>query len=240
MIQQVVGLIEKLAPEIQLEYPRSVEVHNWHGQSWRFPRIRIASANAMDKLLDKLAVWICTQGLDGFPIARQPAEKREAVQCYISKPSLSPEQVSAVEGSTFWRDAVINAILLLRGLIAGGVLRFAFGQKRWRVNFGVDRNRDPGTLLAVPFRAKDEPAQRSEFSHPDVVIVLTCLSYYYGGLADRDIFDALSHLKQDDQAEPEYQMWVASAPNLPTAFRNLIGVNLRDRAQCIRDIFPHL
>jgi len=29
--------------------------------------------------------------------------------------------------------------------------------------------------------------QRSEFSHPDIVIVLTSLSYYYGGLDNDDL-----------------------------------------------------
>ncbi|KAL7781006.1 hypothetical protein V8C43DRAFT_320153 [Trichoderma afarasin] len=44
------------------------------------------------------------------------------------------------------------------GLIAEGVLSFAFRQKRWRVNYGLDLT-------------KDSPTTRSEFSHPDVVIV---------------------------------------------------------------------
>ena len=34
-------------------------------------------------------------------------------------------------------------------------------------------------LMAVPFRAKDVAADRTEFGHPDVALVLTQLSYYY-------------------------------------------------------------
>ncbi|KAG7289874.1 hypothetical protein NEMBOFW57_006251 [Staphylotrichum longicolle] len=52
-------------------------------------------------------------------------------------------------------------------------------------------------MLAVPYRAKDSPAPRSEFSHPDVVIVLTCLSYYYQGLSNKT-------LNKSDQVEQEY------------------------------------
>jgi len=48
--------------------------------------------------------------------------------------------------------------------------------------------------LAVPFRAKDNLTPRSEFSYPDVVIVLACLSYYYGGLDDESLFTIFSLL----------------------------------------------
>lgn len=36
--------------------------------------------------------------------------------------------------------------------------------------------------MAIPFRAKDVPSERSEFGHSDVAIILTCLSYYESGL----------------------------------------------------------
>lgn len=34
-------------------------------------------------------------------------------------------------------------------------------------------------VTAVPFVGKDVPSQKSEFSHPDVVIGLTILAYRY-------------------------------------------------------------
>jgi hypothetical protein len=39
--------------------------------------------------------------------------------------------------------------------------------------------------MAVPFQAKDVPAERAEFGHPDVAIILTILSYYYSGLSKK-------------------------------------------------------
>ncbi|KAK8872627.1 Nit-4-like protein [Apiospora arundinis] len=78
------------------------------------------------------------------------------------------------------------------------------------------------TRLAVPFRVKDDPAPRAEFSHPDVAIFLTCLR------------------KQDDQSQPEYHIWTLSAPKLPVAFHELAGVNLRDKIQFATEVFPHL
>jgi hypothetical protein len=46
---------------------------------------------------------------------------------------------------------------------------------------GLDLSR---TMLSVPYRAKDSPAARAKFSHPDATVVLTYLSYYYSGLSD--------------------------------------------------------
>jgi hypothetical protein len=76
---------------------------------------------------------------------------------------------------------VEKGLLLLKGLFAIGVLKFCLAQKRWRVHYGLDPSR---IMLAVPYHIKDSPVPRAEFSHPDATIVLTCLSYYYGGLSD--------------------------------------------------------
>jgi hypothetical protein len=144
----------------------------------RFPRIRILSKAGADVLSDLLAECIVDSGL----IARANSkELRDAVLRYIRVPQLQPEQIAAVENSSFWVDTVKESLLLVRGLLANNLLGFILESKRWRVNFGLDTTRNPPTNLAVPFRFKDGPALRSDFSHPDVLIVLTLLSYYYGG-----------------------------------------------------------
>lgn len=107
------------------------------------------------------------------------------------------------------------------------------------MNYGL-ASRSPPSKLAVPYRAKDSPTARSEFSHPDVVIALTSLCYYYGGLTDEDMFTAFAHLVDSDQADAEYQLWVKDAPSLAEAFHQLQGINLKDRLQCILQLFPHL
>lgn len=239
MVQTVLRLIRKKIPKIQQELPSSVELE--HGPTGSFPRTRLLRHDAQECLCRRLAEEICESSLPGFRIARQPEKLRKAVLMYITESELSPEAISAVEGHlNFWTDAVKPSLMLLRGLIAGGVLAFAFGQKRWRVNYGLTPTRRPETRLAVPYRAKDSPALRSEFSHPDVVIVLTCLSYYYGGLEDQGLFTAFEHLMKSDQADNEYEEWVRDAPDLSPSFRTLTGINLKDRYQCTHDIFPHL
>ncbi|KAF2149714.1 hypothetical protein K461DRAFT_329009 [Myriangium duriaei CBS 260.36] len=164
---------------------------------------------------------------------------------YIIEPNPSDKTIVLVESSSnFWTESTENPLLLIKGLIAGGVLGFVFSQKRWRVNYGLDPSRKPPIRLALPFRAKDSPTPRSEFtvvfSHPDVVIVLTCLSYYYGGLNDLELELAFGSLLKSDEADIEYREWVEDAPSLPHAFHQLAGININDRSQCANDVFPHL
>jgi hypothetical protein len=48
--------------------------------------------------------------------------------------------------------------------------------------------------LAVPFRAAHVPAERSEYAQPDTALCLTTLAYYYDGLTQQQLLDALKVL----------------------------------------------
>jgi hypothetical protein len=188
-----------------------------------------------------LAKYIVEYGVTGLPIRNQDPSVQAAVFRYITEPELTDDEIKAVENSDFWTELTKSPLLLVRGLIACGVLRFALSTKRWRVNFGSDPSRTPKTSLAVPYRSKDAPSPRSECSHPDAVIFLSLLSYYYGGLSDEEMFDSFVHLLKSDQASIHYNEWVkTAAPSLSSAYHNLQGVSIRDRHQCIVAIFPHL
>lgn len=239
IIQHVLGLVLKHIPEVGRALPQSVELCN--SEKGQFPRTRLIRADAAEKLTEYLARDICNNGLPGFPVSRQGAPFREAVYRYITQAEPKEEDIEIVQGNLFWNQSTKPFLLLIRGLLAGKILGFAFEQKRWRVNYGLHPTRTPATRLAVPYRAKDCPTDRSEFSHPDVVIVLTCLCYYYGGLSNEDLFTAFSHLFKGDQADLEYQSWVAAIPDKsPASFRHIKGVNIHDRTQCINCVFPHL
>ncbi|RDW87962.1 hypothetical protein BP5796_03656 [Coleophoma crateriformis] len=240
LIQHILGLVARFAPEIVvMKGTQSIEVDD---RSGRFPRIRILQPEAGSHLRMLIAGHICKSGLVGFPITHQCAEMRQAIFRYITQPNLNPEEIAKIEDkdSAVWNSSSKGPLLLVRGLLAGGVLDLVLGSKRWRVNYGIDPLRLPPTKLAVPFRAKDCPSPRSEFSHPDVVIMLTSLSYYYGGLSEEDLFHNFQHLLRADQADVEYLIWTDSAPNLPERFRHLSSINLKDRFQCVEEIFPAL
>ena len=59
-------------------------------------------------------------------------------------------------------------------------------------------------------------------------------------MEDDDLFITFSHLLKSDQAEIEYVEWVRTAPDLPDAFRQLVGINIKDRFQCVDQVFPPL
>ncbi|KAJ4362799.1 hypothetical protein N0V95_001291 [Ascochyta clinopodiicola] len=239
LIQEVLSLIPRLATQVKNVLPLSIEVE--HGDDCRYPRVRILRDDGAEALLDSLVQHIVKYGMTGLPIRNQPPGIQEAVIRYISTTELSAEEAHTVEQNRFWTPATKESLLLVRGLIAGGVLRFSLTQKRWRVNYGLDASRTPGTKLAVPYKAKDFPSTRSEFSHPDVVILLTLLSFYYGGLNDDELFDSFVHLLNSDQSTIHYDDWVrTAAPGIPTAFRQLSGVSIRDRIMCIQQVFPYL
>ena len=50
--------------------------------------------------------------------------------------------------------------------------------------------------------------ERADFGHPDVAIVLTHLSYYYSGLEEKQVKEALEILKRLPQRDAEYQSWI--------------------------------
>jgi hypothetical protein len=95
-------------------------------------------------------------------------------------------------------------------------------------------------MVAVPYRAKDLPALRADFSHPDITIILTYLSYYYEGLSDEQLFLCFKKLLASGNLKGELDLWVSKNHFLPKAFYNLSGINMRDQQQCIDKLFPLL
>ncbi|KAJ5556707.1 hypothetical protein N7494_000622 [Penicillium frequentans] len=210
IIQELLDLAQRYARLVQVEHPHSIEVNE--NQNGGFPRIRLLDDDGERALLEHIQ------------------------KSQLMKPMPWNVMTQEVSGG----DSTSSSLLLLRGLLAGGVLAFCLGRKRWRVNYGPHVNRDPPTRLCVPYRAKDSPSLRSEFSHPDVVILLTCLNYYYSGLTNDDLFLSFDHLAKSDQADAEYQAWVDGAPKLQPAYHQLVGVNLDDRPHCVSQVFPAL
>lgn len=128
-----------------------------------------------------------------------------------------------------------GVLYLLQGLIAHNILLFSLMEKRWKVDYGLDLKR---SLLAVPYRAKDSPAGKAEFSHPDVAITLTCLSYYYGGLEEHQLETCFRNLYKSDNPMMQYERWIKGVA-LPKPYLNRItGINLDDKKQWKDIIYP--
>ncbi|PHH78115.1 hypothetical protein CDD80_7355 [Ophiocordyceps camponoti-rufipedis] len=234
--QQVLGLVARFASQVKEEMPDSIEVVS---ESGRFPRIRLINEKANRALCQHLAEAICQHGLQGLALGRQPENLKEDMKRYLTEVDVDKSVTESVERALS-SESTKNGIWLLRGLMAGGLLWFAFGRKRWTVDFGLDSNRKPSTRLAVPYRAKDTPSS-SDFCNPDIQILLTCLCYYYGGVPDDDLLLSLQQLsKSEAAAGDEYSHWVSDCSGLPDGFRSFESLNLRDRKQCSEEVFPKL
>ena len=232
LIQDVLDLICIKAPIVHELHPLGLELKNVRNGA--FPRIRILKPVGGDTLLQLVARQICKDGLRGLNVWHLSDEDKMSLCAFLVGPQSKRDiaRILGLDNSYVLR----SSLLLLRGLFKG-ILMFAFSQKRWRVNYGLDTSR---SMLAVPFHAKDSPAPRAEFSHPDVTIVLTCLSYYYGGLTDKQICASFEALLTTDHAPETYGLWVKDAVGLPIPFRHITGVNLKNEVQCAREVFPAL
>ncbi|KAK2765376.1 hypothetical protein FQN54_008222 [Arachnomyces sp. PD_36] len=235
IIQHVLKCVSSFAVEVLDAFPDGLEINSICQGS--FPRLRVLQPSAGDELLTMVARHVCDKGLPGIPVWNLPTDVRANLFRYLTEPFMTEADAEPLLSTVSNVESMKVGLLLLRGLIAGGVLKFALESKRWRVNYGLDPSR---TMLAVPYRAKDSPATRAEFSHPDATIVLTCLAYYYGGLTDSQLKDSFEKLFLSDHAQEEYDSWVKDAPELPVAYRQLSGINLLDTEQCPELVFPKL
>lgn len=80
---------------------------------------------------------------------------------------------------------------------------------------------------------------RSEFGHPDIVISLTCLTYYYGGLTCDQVKDCFDIVNKLDNPSLEYESWVKrGGDGVPLAIHQLIGVNMKDIDMFTTNVIP--
>ena len=173
-------------------------------QSGSFSHLRILQADAGKKLISCTLKDIINGHLPNFSFMHLRSYLKDAIQSFISSEGVSTKKVQLVKeyslGSPLW-----GGLLLLHGLLATGILLFTLRERRWRVDYGLAPSH---TMLAVPYRAKDTPAQRAEFGHPDVAIILTCLSYYYGGLEEKQLKQSFEILLKQDEPSVDYDLWV--------------------------------
>ncbi|CRL19685.1 Protein of unknown function DUF3638 [Penicillium camemberti] len=105
------------------EYPHSIEV-NTH-QLGGVPGILLLHRDAEEALLNQVATHTCNNGIDSLAIYRQSKRVRNDVLFCLTKQQLTPNEITAVEtpgNGSLWAEGTKSPILLLRGLLAGGIL----------------------------------------------------------------------------------------------------------------------
>ncbi|EGN92655.1 hypothetical protein SERLA73DRAFT_65475 [Serpula lacrymans var. lacrymans S7.3] len=233
-MQQLLWLVKRNIGIISDKCPFGVDLQQ--SSYGGFPPIRILQDAAGTALVSLLAERILEGDLPNYSFSQVPPSTLEAISAFIKLRDPSSEDAEHVR--TYCSDTGLwNGVLLLRGLLAKGVLIYVLKERRWRVDYGLDLRR---SMLAVPYRAKDVPAPRAEFGHADVAIALTCLSYYYGGLSERQLDICFELLQKSDNPDLEYETWVHEygLDDIPEYLRHLSGVNTRSTEQRKKYLVP--
>ncbi|CAE7082217.1 unnamed protein product [Rhizoctonia solani] len=232
--QQLLCIATGHIEQLQQDYPTGLShKHRDHGQ---FPTVRImpdCPAEAERKLILAIAADVRNGRLLNLSCDRLPLSVRNNLVGFFTNDEFPFSEYDLIRRNC--DPAIWKGLLLVRGLLASGILIFALKHKHHRVDYGLDLSR---SLLAVPYRAKDIPSLRAEFGHPDVAIVLTCFSYYYQGLTNQQLDLCFGLLFKLDNPALEYQQWVQRDNATPDDLRQLNGINIKDRQQFTERLVP--
>ncbi|CAM4818005.1 unnamed protein product [Rotaria magnacalcarata] len=226
-IEAILELVKKHADDIS----KCFSEHIYYKSSERksaFPQFRLQSQEPFPMFCEKIASdWIDSRNYC--------YKDKQIILSFILEVNSSVENLI---GKFSHLD--IELFLIIRGLLSSEVLLVAF-KKQHRVNYGVNPSLSFNRLMAVPFRAKDVVADRTEFGHPDVALVLTQLSYYYSGLSDLQLSECFKHLnEQETDPASTYDQWILyeGENNVPQNIKQWNGVNLQDYHQLTVYLFP--
>lgn len=206
-----------------------------HGLSYKyrgpgqFATVRIIDDQARDALLHGVLDRVVAGDIPGLPFDQHDASTVQSVISFIQQIRIDGGIHQLVKKS-FSSPGEMAMLHLLRGLFAWGYLAAAL-RKRFNIDYGLDRER---CLCAVPYRAKGVPATAAEFAQPDMMILLTALSYYYAGLELDDTRRALAVLTRMSDPHEEWRQWVSNSAIAKT-YVNISGINVQDET-CVPEI----
>ena len=115
------------------------------------------------------------------------------------KTKLSDASMKMLNLSHVWIGTLLPFVLSKTNRVAYGLL-LPEDIRRAEASLGIRASKSR-RLLSVPFVGKDEPSATSEFSHPDIRIGLSILSYKYEGLRRRDFGIILRRLMDELSSE---------------------------------------
>jgi len=155
--QNMLDLVRLNARQLQIHEEYSGEIERLqrlasHSCEGDFGQVRVLGTGASQELIQQIADDALNGKVDSLTFVglNKNSALRTAIFRFITQLKVDKETSDIVMGA-YKQSALWNGILLLRGLLAHGILTFVLGQQRWRVDYGLDLKR---SLLAVPYRAK--------------------------------------------------------------------------------------
>jgi hypothetical protein len=227
--EDVLRLVECHLDKLVKELPQSLKVIRRTEKG--FPIVYFLRQDAEDILLERLVENICSGQTSILP-GQWTTSDTIAIKTFISQEKVSKSIVQQIRQIFPDQPAAKKVVYLLRGFLVYRILLMAL-KKRWNVQYGLDSRRDP---IAVPFSAKGIPSEMAEWGHPDVAILLTCLSFYYEGLNVVQIRQTLEHVLKSDDPCHVYNRFCEQS-DLPGSLKDWKAINVDDEGQMIEILF---
>ncbi|KAL6877133.1 hypothetical protein J3F83DRAFT_759426 [Trichoderma novae-zelandiae] len=230
--QGLLAMVAEYMPQLETDFPGSVEVVA--RSSW-FPSVQFLRNDVEDEL-HRLIVEDVASGKAPFLHQDKAVDEktRMAIKKVLSEEVFDDSLLEGASKAFANAKSVKTKLLVVRGLIVHRILILCLG-KRWNVQYGLHPNRSP---VAVPFAAKGVPSELSEYGHPDVAIVLTCLSFYSAGLTYDQLRQGLQRVLTSEDAALEYERWISES-DLPPALESWNLINVDDEIQ-MQALWHHL
>ncbi|KAI4090472.1 MAG: hypothetical protein LQ344_004696 [Seirophora lacunosa] len=233
LVQKLLKLAKIHLHHLHREYPKSLEVIS--RMPGAFPTTYFLDQRVKDFFLERLTQSIL-QGDGGLlPVQECSRDELAFAADFLHHAQFAKSTASKVAQVFANKKDTRHHLLLLRGLLIHKILLMGLS-KRWNVQYGIHPSRDP---IAVPFRSKGMPSDQAEFGHPDVSIMLTCLSFYNTGLTLAQFQQSLGLLLKSDEPVREFESWIAEAESFPDSLRSWGSINVDDETQCI-GLWNHL
>lgn len=231
VIEALLGRIDGHLYNLQKAFPYSLEVfRRFEGA---YPVAYFPRRDVEEELLSRLTADIVYQRVQLLPPDCSKADL-QIIKRFISEPNVSPQVIEEVDKLYPDKPSFRQTIHLLRGLFVHRILLMVL-KKRWNVQYGLHPKRDP---IAVPFMAKGTPSEQAEWGHPDVMVAMTCLAFYYEGLSVAQLRQTLEHIVKSDDPSQSYERF-SQHSNLPDSLREWNAINVDDIAQ-VKEIWKYI
>lgn len=227
IVEAILRLVDDHMYSLPASFPHSLGVIRRPGGG--FPFIFFLRPDVEEELVRRLTLDIC-QGSGGIlPMNTNALStgERVAIKDFLSAQKPGPKSIEGIRTMCPDRPSVRQTVYLLRGLLVNRILMMTL-KKRWNVEYGLHSQRDP---IAVPFHAKGVPSEQSEWGHPDVAILFTCLAFYYDGINLTQLRQCLEHVLKSDDPAAEYDKWSQSTEDFPPSLRAWNSINVDDDMQ---------
>lgn len=242
VISAALHVVRDVALELNSEYGnRCVELVEIDGKVRGIRLLRDESnMNEMDQCWETLKIKIATKVLHNdihsaqrFPLP--PSDFRAQAIKFVLEPECNNNTTTTTTLDMF-PEMCRNVLLVLRGLLCYGILRHCLSM-RWMVHFGCRQQHHhatSGEWFAVPYRAKNMPAPRADFAHPDVAIGLTVIHYMYAGLQKEHFRSVLLNLMARPDRVFHYNRWLLRTENQASTMSSsssIDSVNVNSQTQ---------